>query len=95
MENLKPILSEEDSEKIYKAACSLIMEASRLLDRNPVFAVGALSLALTTAAGFCNMPYQSLIDLVSQHYENYLLNQLNNELKEKGETLLPKPNGEF
>lgn len=91
-----PVLSDEDAEMVYRAGAKLTTLAADLVKGNVAFGVGALSLALTLTAGVANLEFKELLDLVTRHYENVLLNKFNDELKARGETpLSPRPPGVF
>ncbi len=79
----------EDAQLILSAAAELMFRAPPLVKDNPQYAIGALSVALGTAAAMALVPYPDLIDMLSRHYEQELLRQVNEELG-TAETLLPK-----
>ena len=62
-----------------------------LVEGNVHYAIGALSIALGTAAAMAGMSYDELIKMLSQHYEQQLLKEIGDSLKETtAEILLPK-----
>jgi hypothetical protein len=89
----KPVvLPPEDVVVIQTAAAQLMRMAIDMVNGNPQYAVGALSIALGTAAAMSKAPYKGLIDMLSNHYEAQLLAEVAQELK-VNEKLLDKPEG--
>lgn len=83
------VIPQDDANKILAAGADLLRRAPGLVDDNPQYAIGALSVALGTAAAMALVPYADLIDMVSRHYEQELLREVGDSL-EPSEKLLPK-----
>ncbi len=84
-------LTHEDAEKIRSAASHLALLAPTLVGDSVQYAIGALSLALGTAAAIAKVPYTDLISMLSKHFEAQLLAELELELKATTkEVLSPK-----
>ena len=81
-------ISSEDVAKITAAAATLIDAAFVLVDNNPHFTIGALSLALGTAGAAAKLPFDQLVDLLSKHYEGYLLGEVAEEMEAAGTTII-------
>lgn len=92
-EKPKPVaIPQEAVVVIQTAAAQLMRMAIDMVEGNGQYAVGALSMALGTAAAMCKAPYSELIDMLSKHYEAQLLAEVAQELK-INEKLLEKPEG--
>lgn len=89
---MKPVvIPPEDAAMIIAAGAELMMQAPTLVKGRVEYMMGALSLALGTAAAMAKVPYQDLIDMISAHYERQLLVEVGEELAAGNETLLDKP----
>ena len=84
------ILPEADKIIVTEASAQLMRLALNFVNENPLYAIGALSIALGTTAAMAKVPYDLLISTISQHYENQLFVEVDEELKEDNEKLLPK-----
>jgi len=74
----------DDARNIIDAAQELALLAAKLVKGNPLFALGALSMATAQVGVFVKIPYASLIQLISDHYETGMLVEVERELKEAG-----------
>lgn len=75
-------LSEEDNQLIVAAARRLMLDAVAMVNDKALLAVGALSMALGTAAAIARIPFGDLVTILGRQYENQLLEDVKNELKE-------------
>jgi len=66
----KPLFSQDDAELAQKAANELVMLAPKLVGENkhPLVALAAITMAACHAALFLDVPYTTLMELVSLHY---------------------------
>jgi hypothetical protein len=76
----------DDAKDIIDAAEQLALLAAKLVKGNPFFALGALSLATAQVGVFVKIPYNGLIQLISDHYESVMLLEVEREFKEAGGT---------
>lgn len=91
-----PLLPPEDMELIRTAARDLAMMAPDLVRKNPYYALGALSLAHAHVAAICKVSYADMVQVLSQHYEHALLEEVEAELRAAGDpdVMVRKPQGE-
>lgn len=92
MEQKTAAPTSDDAKTIIDAAQELALLAAKLVKGNPLFALGALSMAVAQVAVFVKIPYVSLIQLISDHYETGMLLEVEREFREAGgqEIFLPK-----
>jgi hypothetical protein len=81
-------------DQLRSAALKLTMEAPGLVGDDPYLALGALSLASAYVAAIVKMPYKDLIKMISDHYENALLQEVERDLEKAREgVMVRKPAG--
>ncbi len=80
---------------IQDAAMQVMMKSLELLNGRHVYAVGALSLALGSMAAMLKVPYPELIAMLSQHYENELLDEIETATAGTGDVMLKKESGDY
>lgn len=80
---------------IQDAALQVMMRAMELLSGRSTYAVGALSLALGSTAAMLKIPYAQLISMLSQHYENQLLDEIATATEGTGDVMLKKEDGDY
>ncbi len=76
----------DDAKDIIDAAQELALLAAKLVKGNPFFALGALTLATAQVGVFVGIKYDSLIKLISDHFESAMLLEVEREFKEAGGT---------
>lgn len=74
----------DDAKDIIEVAQQLSLLSAKLLKGNPFFALGALSLATAQVGVFVGIKYESLIQLISDHFESCMLLEVEREFKEAG-----------
>ncbi len=63
-----PPFSQEDAERVRRAADVLVEVAPTLVGKHPLFAVAALTMAACHAAMFTDTSYETLAELLKLHY---------------------------
>ena len=92
MERKQAAPTPDEARAIIDVAEELALLAAKLLKGNPLFALGALSMATAQVGVFVKIPYVSLIQLISDYYETGMLLEVEREFQEAGgqEIFLPK-----
>ncbi len=81
----KPLFSQDDAELVQKAANELALLAPKLVGENkhPILALAALTMAACHGAIFMDVPFTTLMELVSLHYRAAQAGMAVEELEEQ------------
>lgn len=85
----------EDVPAIQAAAMEVMMKAMAMVSGRTDYAIGALSMALGTSAAMLKVPYAALVAMLSAHYENQLLDEIEKETEAAGGVMVAKEVGDY